>query len=182
MARHDQKKLFLLACLQDKPLVELLREHKIPLPAWAYLNAIRKHRTRLERIVHSNIKNMPKQKKAAQNKANMFFATIFPPKKQNQDTSPEYYISFLCGLTNTIWWETTQKQERQILAKIEGHLFSIYEKTRRRPRRSRRRSHSAPGHIGKLLLANAINLGIFNQQKICQVPDNSIQKKRKEMK
>ena len=126
MARHDQKKLFLLACLQDSPLVELLREHKIPLPAWAYLHAIRKQRNNLERIVHSRIQNLPKQKRAAQNKANMFFAAIFPPEKQNQDTSPEYYLSFLCGLSNTLWWETNNKQERQILEKIEGHLYSIY--------------------------------------------------------
>ena len=132
MARHDQKKLFLLACLQDSPLVQLLPEHKIPLAAWPYLNAIRKQREKLEKIVHASIKDLEKQKRGAINKATMFFQAIVPANKQNQETTPDYYLSFLCGLCNDIWWETKKKQEKLILEKIESHLYQIFARIQKK--------------------------------------------------
>jgi len=124
MARKDQRKLFLCACLSDDPFVVFLKNTKmLAIHHWSYVKAIKYWREKLNTAVKNSksVSNIQKQIRAVRNKILEFFETYV-----DDSISIEYYINFLLGVTSDLADETNNQNEKKILSKIEENLFKLY--------------------------------------------------------
>jgi len=124
MARKDQKKLFFLACIDEDSFYKFMKESGgFTLRHWAYLRPIRHWREKLSSLIQNSkgIGDIQKQKKIACNKAVSFFQQL-----PYEDIPIEYYLNFLMGMASDLAQETKNKNEQQILGKIEENLFKLY--------------------------------------------------------
>ena len=124
MARKDQKKLFLCACLYDDPFIVFLKKtKKLTIKHWSYINAIKYWRKKYVEIIGKakGLGDLKKQTVIACNKAIEFFKNILHEK-----VTVEYYINFVLGITSDLYNETPKKEEKKILSKLEENLFKLY--------------------------------------------------------
>ena len=124
MARKDQRKLFLCACLSDDPFVVFLKNTSmLTICHWSYVKAIKYWREKLSLVVKNSksVSNIQKQIRAVRNKILKFFETYV-----DDSISIEYYINFLLGVTSDLANETNNQNEKKILSKIEENLFKLY--------------------------------------------------------
>jgi len=124
MAKKDQKKFFFLACIDDNPFVLMAKEYKLPRGSWAYINALRRQRDAVKKLIYDRFKgNLHKQLKTTMNKSKDFFE-----KLSYDEIDFRYYLNFLLGLGNDIWEKVNDKEEKRRLGKILDHLFNLYQK------------------------------------------------------
>lgn len=124
MARKDQRKLFLCACLSDDPFVVFLKNTRmLAIRHWSYVKAIKYWREKLNLAVKNSksVSNIQKQIRAVRNKILEFFAAYL-----DESITVEYYINFLLGIASDLNNQSNDVNERKILSKIEENLFKLY--------------------------------------------------------
>ncbi|WP_457571842.1 hypothetical protein [Desulfovulcanus sp.] len=121
MARKDQVKLFACACLDEEPFVAMMRDARLKINHWAYINAIRKWRDKIRDLVLAGLPFPEKQLKSAINKA----ASVFR-KASHEAISVELYINFCLALTEDIYTRVRNKTEKHVWGKIIENLFKLY--------------------------------------------------------
>jgi len=121
MARKDQIKLFFCACIDEDPFVVLLKEAKLTIKYWPYINALRKWRDKLRDIVMAGVKNQQKQTKTAINKAIEVFKRV-----PADEITIEFYLNFCLALAEDIITRVRNNTEKYIWNKIIENMFKLY--------------------------------------------------------
>ncbi|SDO03600.1 hypothetical protein SAMN04488516_11717 [Desulfonauticus submarinus] len=121
MARKDQIKLFFCACIDEDPFVVMLKEAKISIKYWPYINALRRWRDKLRDLVLVGVKNQEKQTKTAINKAIELFKRI-----PADEITIEFYLNFCLALAEDILERVRNKSEKHIWDKIIENMFKLY--------------------------------------------------------
>ena len=118
MAKKEQRIMFFLGFLDENVFISMFRQTSPPLKAWAYVNAVKKHREKIRlRLAGSS----PKDWQAAINKTKMVLDKI---QNKTRAITFSYYLSFLCGLASDV---QRHKKFRDIAGKIEENLFKLYQ-------------------------------------------------------
>ena len=121
MARKDQIKLFFCVCIDEEPFVRMLKEARLSIKYWPYINALRRWRDKLREMILQPLKCQSKQTKTAINKAIEVFKRV-----PADEITIEFYLNFCLALAEDIITKVRNKTEKHIWNKIIENMFKLY--------------------------------------------------------
>jgi len=127
MSRKDQIKLLLVHLLLDDPFIKFARETKTPLAGWAYINAIKLWRDRLNSLLIARAnRHIDKVRLTVKNKAIHVFDRL-----NSEEIDFADFLNFLLALAEDIIFEirtrAKNRTELPIMEKLTENLFKLYQ-------------------------------------------------------